>query len=67
MVKRLYDFKRFQFHGKGWGFEYVHHTSSYIKTRKERFKRTPLWLERIRRIVSFISDLSNILIPLLGM
>lgn len=67
MVKKLYDFKQFQFYGRGWGFKYVHQSSSYIKSNKEEFNRIPLWLERIRWIASFISDLSSIPIPLLGM
>ena len=67
MEQRFYDFKQFQFYGQGWGFKYVHQSSSCIKSNKGEFNGIPLWLEIIKWIASFISDLSNIPIPLLGM
>lgn len=67
MEQRFYDLKQIQLNGPGWGLKYVHQSSSYTKSNGKEIRWIPLWLEKAIWIVSFISDLSNIPIPLLGM
>lgn len=67
MEQRHHDFRHIKFYGHGWNFEYVHQSSSETKSEDRKISGVQLCLKCIKWIFSFLSFLSKIPIPILGM